>query len=294
MNKLYILPFDHRSSFSKIILGTETPDKEQKQKLKEFKKIIFTGLLYSLQQKSDKKNYSILVDEEYGQDVIESAKKNKIQICLPVEKSGKDFLIFDYGKNFREHILKFNPDFVKVLIRYNTDNVKQNIKQLSVLAELKEFCLKNKLKTIVELLVPPTKNDLALPEGRDNFEKIRPQKTISSIREIKTVLKPSIWKLEGLDKNTWPEVIKETRGSKIILLGRGENDSRVRKWLKDASSFDSVIGFAIGRTIFIDSIKRYNEGSITSEQASKLISKKFLSFVAIWEKYKNDENQKNI
>jgi hypothetical protein len=37
MKKLYILPFDHRSSFSKDILSTENPSNDKKKKLSNLK-----------------------------------------------------------------------------------------------------------------------------------------------------------------------------------------------------------------------------------------------------------------
>jgi 5-dehydro-2-deoxygluconokinase len=292
--KLYILPFDHRSSFSKIILGTEKPDKEQKEKLKKFKEIIFNGLLESLEGRKDRKDFAILVDEEYGQKILLKAKEEKIKICLPVEKSGEELLKLHYGNKFKEHISKFSPDYVKILIRYNPINTKQNQKQLSVLSEIKDFCNENKFKTIVELLVPPTEKDLEICKSKEIYDKtVRAERTTQAIKEIKKVLRPTIWKLEGFNKKNWPQIVSETKGSKIILLGRGEDDRKVRQWLKDASEFESIIGFAIGRTIFIDAIKQYNEGKIDDKKASKLIANKFLSFVNNWEKY-GKKDQENI
>ncbi|MDD4409916.1 MAG: DUF2090 domain-containing protein [Candidatus Pacebacteria bacterium] len=286
MSKLYILPFDHRSSFSKAVLNTEKPDASQKKLLKEFKEIIFEGLVHSLSGRKDKKSFAILVDEEYGQKVLSMAKEKKISICLPVEKSGEEQLKLHYGNNFKEHIKKFSPEYVKILIRYNPENTRQNQKQLETLSKIKEFCSEEKMKTIIELLVPPTENDLKSCKDKETYDKtIRSEKTVQAIKEIKAVLRPTIWKLEGLDKKSWVKVIEETNRSKIILLGRGEDDTKVRKWLKDASSFDQIIGFAIGRTIFLTPIKDYYEKKITREEAMKRISKKFLSFVDTWEKY---------
>lgn len=291
MSKLFILPFDHRSSFSKSVLGTEKPNKDEKKQLKEFKEIIFNGLVYSLRGRKDKKDFAVLVDEEYGDKILKRARSEKIKICLPVEKSGEDLLKLQYGKKFKEHILKYSPDYVKILIRYNPQNSKQNKKQLLCLSEISRFCQQKRLKTIIELLVPPTSEDLKLCQNIETYDKtIRAERTAAAIKEIKNILKPTIWKLEGFDKKNWPKVIAEAKSSKIVVLGRGEDDIKVRKWLKDASSFDSIIGFAIGRTIFLDAIKKYHEKKITNEQAIKVISKKFLSFINNWEKYEK-ENQ---
>jgi 5-dehydro-2-deoxygluconokinase len=291
MKNLYILPFDHRSSFTKDILNTEKPSKEQRKEIERLKDIIFEGIEISLEKRKDKKNFAILVDEEYGSNVIKNARAKKIKICLPVEKSGENELKFEYGKKFKEHILKINPDFVKVLVRYNPENKTINQRQLKSLAELSIFCKEKKLQTIIELLVPPTKNDLDICGNKNDYDKkLRAEKTAQSIKEIKTVFNPTIWKLEGFDKNNWKTIVKETKKTKIIVLGRGEDDKKVKQWLRDAAKFNQIIGFAVGRTIFMSPIKEYYSKKINAQKASLLISKKFLSFVSIWEKQKNYEN----
>ena len=40
---------------------------------------------------------------------------------MPVEKSGQNEFDFEYGDEFGDHIERFDPDFFKVLVRYNPD-----------------------------------------------------------------------------------------------------------------------------------------------------------------------------
>ncbi len=278
--ELLILPFDHRSSFLKDILGITTkPNKEQIDEVKELKKMIFDGFLLAADKE---KSFGILVDEEYGEDILREAKKRKIITCLPVEKSGEKLLKLNYSKKFEEHIDKFNPDFVKILIRYNPLNKKDNQKQLKVLSQIDAFCQKRKYKVILELLVPPTKEELNIK----NYEKdIRAIRTIGAINEIKEKIEVSIWKLEGFEKDQWKEVIKETnKNSKIIFLGRGEDKKKVTKWMKAASGHKEIIGFAIGRTIFLETLKKYFSKKISREVAVKSISKNFKEFIDLWRK----------
>lgn len=280
--ELLILPFDHRSSFSKDILGlTAKPNKEQIDEIKEFKKIIFDGFVMAIDKG---KSFGILVDEEYGENILREARKRKIIICLPIEKSGEKILKLNYPKNFEEHIDKFNPDFVKILIRYNPLNKKDNQKQLKVLSKIDTFREKRNYKVILELLVPPAKKELNI----ENYDKdIRVMRTIEAINEIKEKIKVNIWKLEGFEKNQWKEVIKAiNKDSKIIFLGRGEDKKKVIKWLKAAAHNKEIIGFAIGRTIFLETIKKYYSKKISREVAVKLISRNFKEFINLWRKEK--------
>jgi 5-dehydro-2-deoxygluconokinase len=289
MNKnLYILPFDHRSSFFKNILGVKgKPSEKNLEQARELKEMIFNGFVAAIHGFKDKKSFGILVDESMGKSIIARAKKEKIILCLPVEKSGHTF-DFEYGKKFKEHIDKNRPDFVKALIRYNPENIAENKKQLSKLAELETFCKKKKYKLIIELLVPPTENDLKVYGEKKYEQKVRAAKTIKAIEEIQAAGSPDIWKLEGFSKPDWPQIIKAVKKSKIIVLGRGESTPSVIKWLEDASTFKEIIGFAVGRTVFSEALISYLDGDISKNEASLWIAIKFSFFVNLWQEQKNN------
>ncbi|MDD3292496.1 MAG: DUF2090 domain-containing protein [Candidatus Pacebacteria bacterium] len=264
-NELFILPFDHRSSFIKNVLNLENkPDKKQKQIISNLKEIIFYGFLDFAKNKN---NFGILIDEEYGTNVIKKAKELNTLISVSVEKSGKQEFEFEYGDRFKEHIKKVDPDFVKILVRY--DITQNNKKQLSKFEKLNTFCKENNYKIIFELLVKDHK------------------KTDKAIEEIKQAIQPDIWKLEG--DNNWLKVIPViNKNSRIIMLGRGENVKMIEKWIKNATPHKKIIGFAIGRTIFLKTIKDYYNKKIEKEKAIKQISENFKYFVNLWKKEKNN------
>ncbi len=291
-NQLLILPFDHRSSFSKNILGISGKlNLKQKKEVADLKKIIFEGFLTVYKKYQSQNYFGILVDEEYGLSVLKQARKIKAIVCLPVEKSGQSELKFEHGKSFGRHINKIQPDYVKVLVRYNPLNKEVNKKQLERLSELGVFCHKNNYKIILELLVPPTEYDLKVAKTEDHYNnKLRLKRTVGSIKEIKKVLDIDIWKLEYFSRPGWKKVIAMTgKKSKIILLGRGEDKTVVDGWIKDAASFPQIIGFAIGRTIFMEELKKYVAGQINKKTAVKKIGDNFDYFVQLWVKSKGLE-----
>jgi myo-inositol catabolism protein IolC len=266
--KLFILPFDHRASFLKIL---EEPNKK---KVEELKQIIFNGFLKVYTGYKKKKELAILVDEKYGSAIIKYAKEKNITICLPIEKSGKDILELEY-KDLNE-VKKINPDYIKILIRYNPFNIKINEKQINILKQADIFCKKNNYKVILELLVPPTEDDLKLTRNYDKY--LRLDRTCRAIDEIKESIKVDIWKLEGFTRKGFDKINKVTN-SKIIFLGRGESKEKVKKWLIESKNVKNVIGFAIGRTLFLDVIKKYSKGLIDKEKASQEIADNFKYFI---------------
>jgi 5-dehydro-2-deoxygluconokinase len=281
--ELFILPFDHRSSFLRDILNlSKKPNKKEKEGVEQLKNIIFEGFLSVVKKEKDKKKFGILVDEEYGEKILNKAYEEKVTICLPVEKSGKDELTLEYGKKFKEHVDKFKPDFVKILIRYNPLNSETNKKQLKVLYKINK--LSKKYKIILELLVPPTENEKKI---KNYDRKIRIERTIGAIEEIKKAIKVNIWKLEGFEKNQWKKVIDTIpKESKIIFLGRGQDKKKVVRWLKAAAPFKEIVGFAIGRTTFLETLKEYHKGKILKEKAIKIIANNFKNFIELWRKQK--------
>ena len=55
-----------------------------------------------------------------------------------------------------------------------------------------------------------------------------------------------------------------------IILGRGEDDTRVREWLTTAATVPGFIGFAVGRTSFWDPLVNWRSNKISCSSASSL------------------------
>src|SRR6201993_5596212 len=131
--KLYILAFDHRGSFQKKMFGIAgDPTPEQTETIADAKRLIFEGMLEAVKRGAEAGATGVLVDEQFGSDIPERAREHGLKLALPVEKSGQNEFDFEYGDDFGEHILKFDPDFSKVLVRFNSDDpdVELNRRQL--------------------------------------------------------------------------------------------------------------------------------------------------------------------
>ena len=121
--KLYILAFDHRGSFQKRFFGIEgEPDAEQTAIIADAKHLIFEGLLQAVGAGADP-----AVDRRArGRAVrLDRARRRRassgLKLAMPAERSGQPYFDFQYGEDFPAHIERFDPDFTKVLVRYNPD-----------------------------------------------------------------------------------------------------------------------------------------------------------------------------
>src|SRR5438445_1422909 len=154
--RLYILAFDHRGSFQKKFFGIEgEPDPEQTAIIADAKHLIFEGLLRAVGSGADAATAGVLVDEQFGSSVPEEARENGLKLAMPAERSGQDVFDFQYGDEFPAHIERFDPDFTKVLVRYNPDgDTAANRDQLGKLKRLSDWLTARERKFLFELLVP--------------------------------------------------------------------------------------------------------------------------------------------
>jgi myo-inositol catabolism protein IolC len=294
--KLYILAFDHRGSFQKKMFGIQgDPTPEETETIRDAKKLIFEGMQLASQRGVDAKAVGVLVDEQFGSDVPEQAKSSGLQLAMPVEKSGQNEFDFEYGEDFGSHIESFDPDFSKVLVRYNPDDedTEGNRRQLERLKKLSDWLHDNDRKFLFELLVPATDEQLESVDGdSDRYDaELRPDLMRRAIEEIQDFgIKVDIWKIEGVDAREDAEALAEqTRKGEgnenvvCVLLGRGASDDKVDHWLRQAAPVEGFVGFAIGRSIWWDALKGYLDGSIERDAAAEQVADNYLRFIKVYE-----------
>jgi myo-inositol catabolism protein IolC len=293
--KLYILAFDHRGSFQKKWFGLgDEITQEDTDRITDAKTLIYEGLELALSQGAEPSITGALVDEQFGGDVPPRAKEHGIKLAMPVEKSGQNEFDFQYGDEFGAHIEKFDPDFSKVLVRYNPDDpdTEMNKRQLERLKRLAEWLHENDRKFLFELLVPATDAQLEQVGGEsDRYDaELRPDLMRRAIEEIQDAgIEVDVWKIEGVDEQSDCETLAQTTrrdgrdGVVCVLLGRGASDDKVDHWLRQAAPVDGFIGFAIGRSIWGDALTGYINGSLEREVASKQVAENYLRFVKVYE-----------
>src|SRR5215210_6720101 len=293
--KLYILAFDHRGSFQKkwFGLGDEITQADT-DRITDAKALVYEGLELALSKGAQASITGALVDEQFGGDVPARSKDHGIKLAMPVEKSGQNEFDFQYGDDFGAHIEKFDPDFSKVLVRYNPDDpdTEMNTRQLGRLKRLADWLHENDRKFLFELLVPATDAQLEQVGGdTDRYDsEQRPDLMRRAIADIQDAgIEVDIWKIEGVDERSDCEMLAEqTRtggrdGVVCVLLGRGASDDKVDHWLRQAAPVDGFIGFAIGRSIWWDALKGFLDGNLERDAAAEKIADNYLRFIKVYD-----------
>lgn len=292
---LYILPFDHRGSFQSKMFGWKgTLTAEQTAEIAATKRVIYDALLAAVAGGVPKAKAGILVDEQFGAAILRDAHKAGFTTCCPAEKSGQDEFDFEYGEDYAKHIEEFDVTFCKVLVRYNPGSDKaMNQRQAARLKRLSDTLHATNRYYMFELLVPPEPAQLEKVGGdKKRFDlEIRPNLMVEAIHELQDAgVEGDVWKIEGLDRreDCAKVVAAARRGGRdkvgCIILGRGEDDKKVREWLSVAAPVPGFIGFAVGRTTFWDPLVNWRANKITREAAVAEIARLYREWVDIFEK----------
>jgi len=289
-HRLYILSFDHRGSFKKGLMGiTGEPTAQQREQISELKTIIYDGFERAISVGAPAEAYGVLVDEEFGAEIARSARAAGFTLAMPVERSGQDEFDLEFGKDFAEHIEAFDPDFAKVLVRYNPNGDEAlNRRQAKRLTRLSEWLRANDRKFLFELLVPATAAQLEQVAGdQDGYDReLRPALVVRTVEQLQSAgVEPHIWKIEGLEaREDCEQVVAQAQAGgredvRCVVLGRGADLARVARWLKIAAPVEGYVGLAIGRTIWLDALSEHLAGRLERDAAITQIAANYRQMI---------------
>ena len=159
------MAMDHRASFGKTLFDVQDdqPDEAQLAAMRSAKQLIFEGLMQAVPGLSSGRA-GVLVDEQYGQQVIDEAAADSARVVLavPVEASGHDWFTLQWGDQWLSHVVRIRPGYAKVLVRDNPDfDPARREQQFSQLAQVSEGLAKIGVPLLYELLVPASDAQLA-------------------------------------------------------------------------------------------------------------------------------------
>ena len=292
---LYIMPFDHRGSFAEKLFGWKgTLSEDQTAQIAAAKQIIYDGFKAAVTGGVPSEKAGILVDEQFGAAILRDAATHGYATSCPAEKSGQAEFDFEYGEDFAQHIEAFDHTFCKVLVRYNPEgDPALNGRQSARLKRLSDYLHgTRRTRFMFELLVPAEPAQLKRLGGDTKAYdlQLRPQLMVQTIEQLQDVgVEPDVWKIEGLDRrdDCVRIVAAARRGGRdhvgCIILGRGEDDRKVREWLSTAADVPGFIGFAVGRTIFWDPLVAWRAASMTRDGAVAEVARRYREFVDIFE-----------
>ncbi len=278
---LFILAMDQRGSFARDLLGVDgEPTEAERTKMRDAKMLIYEGARQAAAAGLMTGHPGVLVDEELGAEVARRAKADGFVLAMPIEKSGTELFELEYGDRYPEHVEAFDPDFFKVLVRYNPADVPAaRAVQIERLAGVSTWAAATGRRWLFELLVPPTREQLAQSEDQFHFDRdVRPQltaQTIASFRE--GGVHPTVWKLEGYETTVGAQEVLgavaagDASPAECIVLGRNALMEQVEHWIDVGAPLPGFAGFAVGRSIWEAALQDLIAGRIERQRAITVI-----------------------
>jgi len=296
---LFILAMDHRASFGKTLFGVkdDNPSPDQLAAMTSAKRMIFEGLRVALPAVTYGRA-GVLVDERYGQDVIDAVQASEsahpVVLAAPVEASGHDWFTLEWGDQWLAHVEAIRPDYSKILVRDNPDfDAADREQQFERLAQVSDGLPGIGVPLLYELLVPATKAQLDRAGGDPGAydRDIRPGLVAQVIADNQAHgVEPTLWKVEGLETVEAAQQVAEQakaggRSTDLIVLGRDAPADRLNHWLEVASQVEAFVGFAIGRSIWEDAVRDYeasDRGEAAASAARAQVAERYVDFFAQW------------
>jgi myo-inositol catabolism protein IolC len=290
----FVLAIDHRSSFrrwSTECVGAPVDPVT----LCRLKLVVASALVAAVAAGGslEATEAALLVDDEYGGLAMARARSAGIRVVVPAERSGLPEFVLEHGDDFGGAILRSGADAVKALVRYNpASDRERNTRSRRGLVRLAEWCEGANYPLMLELLVPPDERDLdpagKPPPGFDS--EIRPSLTCSAIAEIREEgLDPAWWKLEGQPSPESFSAVAAATGAAAtgsrtacLVLGRGAGEDQLTRWVRQAAATQGFAGFAVGRSLWIDSLAGVLAGTLTEEAATSRIAASYLALVDLY------------
>jgi myo-inositol catabolism protein IolC len=129
--------------------------------------------------------------------------------------------------------------------------------------------------------------------SEDRYDtELRPELMMEAILQLQNGgVEADIWKIEGIDdREACQEIAQLARREgrdrvSCVVLGWGASDEKVDQWLRAGAGLDGYIGFAIGRSIFAESVKAYaaDPEAFDRDAAVGKISSNYRRFIDVYE-----------
>lgn len=248
------------------------------QQIRDAKALIYEAFTAAVDLGLGDVRPGILVDEQFGAAIARRAIADGVLVSMPVERANERVFTFEYGDEYREHLLDFRPACAKVLVHHRTsDAPEQKATQLARLRELSEFLAAQSIDFMCELIVGMDSDKV------DGVPSVDVDALCDSIAELQQAgVLVTTWKVEGVAAGEGAakiaaQAVATDLPATCVVLGAGESPGVVGHWLDVAAETPGYEGFAVGRSFWGNAVSGWLDGRLPREEAVEMIASLYRS-----------------
>lgn len=269
---LMALAIDHRSQLEDLAGG----DEAILARIPAFKQLAVRA---AARVAAGRPGFGMLIDDKYGRKALyDAAAQADMWIAKPIELPGSRPLRFEFSQDLGSRLVDWPVDHcIKVLCFYHPDDPEDlRREQIDKLRSAYDAARKVGRDLLVEIIAGKHG-----PLGVDTVAR-------ALVQVYDAGIKPDWWKLEPqANPAAWAAIdsVIEARDPfcrGVVLLGLDAPQAELEAGFAAARTSRSVKGFAVGRTIFAESAKRWLGGTMSDEEAVSDMARRFGALVDIW------------
>ena len=269
--ELMILAFDHRQQLEAAAdrAGAE------RGRIPAFKALVARALEAV---GGDLAGSGALVDDRYGQDVLDRLTGEGWWLARPVELPGSRPLAFEHGPDIALTLRTWPAEHIaKCLVFYHADDPPDlRARQEERLLALQAACWATSRELLLEV-IPPRDRPAAPGAVADAVAAL-----------YRAGLRPDYWKLPPPDAAGWaaldaiiPASDPHCRG--VLLLGLEQPESELARSFAAAAGQALCRGFAVGSSVFLPAAEAWLAGRLGDEAAVVDVAENYRRLVRLWQ-----------
>ncbi|SEF18712.1 Myo-inositol catabolism protein IolC [Jiangella alba] len=269
-----VLAFDHRERAFASVRSTGMTREE----IGRSKELIFEAFVAAVDSGLAGTRPGVLIDEEFGAPIARRAAALGFPVSMPVERAFEPVFTFEYGGDYRRHLLEFRPACAKALVHHRTtDPLEARQTQLTRLRELSEFLAEQSIGFMLELIVGQSDG------GTGQIPTVDVEELCGSMAEMQNAgVLVDQWKVEGISSpdeaaQVAAQAVVANPRATCVVLGAGAPNDVVGHWLDVAAATPGFSGFAIGRSIWGGAVASWLDGRLARHQAIEQIASTYRS-----------------
>lgn len=264
-----VLAFDHRErAFASVRSAGMT-----REEIGLSKELVFEAFEAAVESGLAGVRPGVLIDEEFGAHIARRAAALGLLFSMPVERASESVFAFEYGPDFRQHLLEFRPACAKALVQYRTtDEPETKQTQLARLRELSEFLAAESIGFMLELIVGQSDGSAG------EIPTVDVEELCGSMAEVQDAgIRVDMWKVEGISSQdnaarVAAQAVAADPQATCVVLGAGAPSDVVGHWLDVAAATPGFSGFAIGRSIWGRPVASWLDGKLARDEAVEQIA----------------------